>query len=115
MCANADTPNVTVSVRSIICIFTTLFTTVLAIESAPIEPVKTAQKVTLPNEAENPNLRKILYPTYSREPFEMKFYSGADVPNKAFGLWGPSNLFDRNLRSPVDYSKLNLNRWEISN
>ncbi|CAD5219196.1 unnamed protein product [Bursaphelenchus okinawaensis] len=60
------------------------------------------------NDNESSNLRKILYPTYSREPYELEkwsFYSGIDVPHKgsSYGVWAPisrySDLFDRNLRS----------------
>ncbi|CAD5226578.1 unnamed protein product [Bursaphelenchus xylophilus] len=64
--------------------------------------------LTVSTENESSNLRKILYPTYSREPYELEkwsFYSGMDVPQKGsgYGLWAPisrySDLFDRNLRS----------------
>ncbi|KAE9551489.1 hypothetical protein FO519_005283 [Halicephalobus sp. NKZ332] len=51
----------------------------------------------------SPNLRKILYPTYVREPFGTDFYTNLDVGASAHGKWGPmyryNDLFDRSMRS----------------
>ncbi|KAI6181163.1 hypothetical protein M3Y98_00799300 [Aphelenchoides besseyi] len=60
---------------------------------------------------EPPNLRKILYPTYARAPYngdQWSFYA-SDVNAAGSPSWGSmsrySNLFDRTLRSAEGYGK----------
>ncbi|KAI6207048.1 hypothetical protein M3Y94_00985200 [Aphelenchoides besseyi] len=81
----------------------------LAIAEGPQAPIDGLPMEVAASGVEPPNLRKILYPTYARAPYngdQWSFYA-SDVNAAGSPSWGSmsrySNLFDRTLRSAEGY------------
>uniref|UniRef100_A0AC34QKG4 Uncharacterized protein n=1 Tax=Panagrolaimus sp. JU765 TaxID=591449 RepID=A0AC34QKG4_9BILA len=64
----------------------------------------------LKSEENLPNLRRVLYPTYAREPYGTEIYANLDVKPSSYGMWGPmfryNELFDRPMRSHYKFQQL---------